>query len=288
MKFDVLDRWFGKVKFTAEIDCADDAPYSIKVGLAVRWAIKNSANLRSANLRSANLRSADLAGADLRSANLRSADLGGANLRSADLGSADLGGANLRSANLRSADLGGADLGGANLGGADLRSANLRSADLGGADLAGADLAGADLGGADLRSADLRSANLRSADLAGADLAGADLAGAKNAGLAIARTRILAEGDIVGWKKCRDNVIVKLRIPTGAKRSHAFGRKCRAEFADVLEVIGAERGVSIHDGKTEYVAGQRVTPDGFDEDWREECSTGVHFYISRVEAEAHS
>ena len=102
------------------------------------------------------------------------------------------------------------------------------------------------------------------------------------------RFRILAEGDIVGWKKCRDNVIVKLRIPADAKRSHAFGRKCRAEFADVLEVIGAERGVSIHDGKTEYLAGQRVTPDGFDEDWREECSTGVHFYISRVEAEAHS
>ena len=134
-----------------------------------------------------------------------------------------------------------------------------------------------------------RSANLTARpDLSSADLSSADLSSAKNADLAIARTRILAEGDIVGWKKCRDNVIVKLRIPTGAKRSHAFGRKCRAEFADVLEVIGAERGVSIHDGKTEYVAGQRVTPDGFDEDWREECSTGVHFYISRVEAEAHS
>ena len=60
MKFDVLDRWFGKIQFTAEIDCADDAPYSIKVGLAVRWAIKNNADLSSADLRSANLSSADL------------------------------------------------------------------------------------------------------------------------------------------------------------------------------------------------------------------------------------
>ena len=73
MKFDVLDRWFGKVKFTAEIDCADDAPYSIKVGLAVRWAIKNSADLRSANLSGADLSGADLSGANLSGANLSGA-----------------------------------------------------------------------------------------------------------------------------------------------------------------------------------------------------------------------
>ena len=105
--------------------------------------------------------------------------------------------------------------------------------------------------------------------------------------LAIARTRILAQGDLIGWKKCRGNVIVQLRIPAAAKRSHAFGRKCRAEFADVLEVIGADVGVSIHDGKTEYRAGQRVTPDSFSTDWQDECAPGIHFYITREEAEAH-
>ena len=114
---------------------------------------------------------------------------------------------------------------------------------------------------------------------------GANLRGADGADLAIAMTRILPDGDLVGWKKCRDGVIVKLRIPAEAKRSHAFGRKCRAEFADVLEVIGAEVGISSHDDKTEYRTGQRVTPDSFDENWMEECSHGVHFFITRLEAE---
>ncbi len=82
-------------------------------------------------------------------------------------------------------------------------------------------------------------------------------------------------------------MIVKLRIPADARRSHAFGRKCRAEFADVLEVIGAEIGISKHDGKTEYRVGQRVTPDAFDANWADECSNGVHFFITRLEAEAY-
>jgi hypothetical protein len=103
----------------------------------------------------------------------------------------------------------------------------------------------------------------------------------------IARTRILPDGDIIGWKKCKGNVIVKLRIPENAKRSHAFGRKCRAEFADVLEVIGSDVGIGTHDGKTEYKAGCRVLPDSFNDDWQEECSSGIHFFITREEAEAY-
>ena len=133
----------------------------------------------------------------------------------------------------------------------------------------------------------LTGAYLRGAYLRGADLSGAELTGANGADLAIAMTRILPDGDLVGWKKCRDGVIVKLRIPDEAKRSHAFGRKCRAEFADVLEVIGAEVGISTHDGKTEYRVGQRVTPDSFDDNWTDECSHGVHFFITRLEAEAY-
>ena len=160
--------------------------------------------------------------------------------------------------------------------------AYLRDADLSGAYLSGVYLSGANLSGAYLSGANLSGANLRDAYLIGADLRDA-----YGADLVIAMTRILPDGDLVGWKKCRDGVIVKLRIPAEAKRSHAFGRKCRAEFADVLEVIGAEVGISSHDGETEYRVGQRVTPDSFDDNWMEECSHGVHFFITRLEAEAY-
>jgi len=138
---------------------------------------------------------------------------------------------------------------------------------------------------ANLSGAELYGADLSGANLSRANLSGADLSGAKNAELVIAQTRILPDGDLIGWKKCKGGVIVKLAIPAAAKRSHAFGRKCRAEFADVLEVIGASSGVSSHDNKTEYRVGCRVAADRFDENWQEECSGGIHFFITRIEAE---
>lgn len=160
-------------------------------------------------------------------------------------------------------------------------------ANLAGASLSGAYLADAYLAGANFARASLSGANLAGATLADANLAGATLAGAKNADLAIARTRILPDGDIIGWKKCRDDVIVKLRIPEDSPRSHAFGRKCRAKFADVLEIFGADKAVSSHDPKFTYTAGERVEALNWSDKWEEECAGGVHFYISRLEAEAH-
>jgi hypothetical protein len=187
----------------------------------------------------------------------------------ADLSGADLSGANLRSADLRSADLSGADLSGADLRSADLRSANLRSADL--------------------RSADLRSANLRSADLSGADLRSANLRSADLSGADAARTIICAEGDIIGWKKCQNGVIVKLKIPAKAKRSNATGRKCRAEYAKVIEIFNSENGegISAYDSNIIYKVGKTIKPDKFDENRWDECSNGIHFFITRAEAEAY-
>jgi hypothetical protein len=80
---------------------------------------------------------------------------------------------------------------------------------------------------------------------------------------------------------------VKLRIPAEAKRSNATGRKCRAEFAEVLEVIGAEKGVSTNFAphKITYRKGEVVRCDKWDEDRWNECSGGIHHYITRAEAE---
>ena len=140
--------------------------------------------------------------------------------------------------------------------------------------------------------ANLSGANLRSADLSGADLSSADLSSAKNADLALAMTRILPDGEIIGYKKCRDNKIVKLRIPTEAKRSHAFGRKCRAEFAEVLEITKGSRQLktaqSTYDSSFIYKVGETVKPIiPFSDDWQEECESGIHFYITKLEAENH-
>ena len=123
MKFEILNRWSGAVKFTAEVDCAEDAPWRVKVGLAVRWAVSTRADLADANLTRA-----DLTGANLADANLTGANLTGANLTGANLAGADLADANLTRANLTGANLTGADLADANLADANLADANLADA----------------------------------------------------------------------------------------------------------------------------------------------------------------
>ena len=109
MQFHVKSRSSGDVQFTAEIDCAEVDASSTKLGLAVKWAVENEADLTRANLTGA-----DLIRANLTRANLTGADLTWADLRGADLTRANLTGANLTGANLTRANLTGADLSGAN------------------------------------------------------------------------------------------------------------------------------------------------------------------------------
>ena len=213
-------------------------------------------------------------------------------LRSADLSAADLSAANLSDANLRSADLSDA-----NLRCADLSDADLSDADLSAADLRCADLRCADLSAADLRCADLSAANLRSADLSAADLRGANLRDANLSELTVAQTSILPdEGDIIGWKKAITldgaPIIVKLLIPADAQRSNATGRKCRASTARVLD-LQDKQGNSLPPDTTAYSSfdldftyqkGETVHVEDFDTDRWDECATGIHFFITRIEA----
>jgi hypothetical protein len=162
-----------------------------------------------------------------------------------------------------------------------------------GAYLGGADLRGADLRSANLFGAYLGCANLGGADLRSANLSGADLVGAINADYAIACTRILPEGDLIGWKNAK-GTIIKLRIPAESKRSHAFGRKCRAEFVIDMghwdkngNALPAEHEcyTSAHGPKTKYRSGEKIVADSWDVDFTNECSHGIHFFITRLEAE---
>lgn len=78
ISFDILHRWTGKLVFTAEIEAEDGASRAIKLGLAIRVAVRAKAYLRGADLSGANLSEADLSGADLSGADLRGAYLSGA------------------------------------------------------------------------------------------------------------------------------------------------------------------------------------------------------------------
>ena len=250
----------------------------------------SGADLSGANLFGANLSDADLRGADLRGANLRGADLSGANLSGADLSCA-----NLRGANLSDADLRGADLFGANLSDADLRGADLSGANLRGADLSGANLSGADLSCANLRGADLRGADLRGADLCNANLSNANLSCASmdqmiwDIHTAFYPLQCPDSGSYIGYKKA-SGLVVELEIPADARRSSATSRKCRASKAKVLSITdinGNPAGGQVksnYDPDFVYTIGETVEVSDFDDDRWNECSTGIHHFITRAEA----
>ena len=83
--------WEFRGEIKVEIACDPTASAWVKLGLAVKAALKARANLSRANLSGA-----DLSGADLSRANLNGADLSEANLCGADLSGADLSGEQLR------------------------------------------------------------------------------------------------------------------------------------------------------------------------------------------------
>ena len=229
-------------------------------------------------------------------ADLRGVYLFHANLSYTDLSYADLSGADLSYADLSNADLSYADLSHADLSYADmshvyLYHANLSYTDLFHADLSYTDLCGANMGYAMMRGVDLCGATLRGANLTNADLCGAKLDDAKyNCSTSFFALQCPEEGSFIGYKKACSH-IVKLEILPDAKRSSATTRKCRCDAAKVISITtldGKDDGTRVvssdYDNRFEYRVGEIVRVYNFDENRWDECSTGIHFFITRDEA----
>ena len=141
---------------------------------------------------------------------------------------------------------------------------------------------------ANLFGANLSRANLSRANLSEANLSEANLSRANNLHVPMSCPE---EGSFIGFKKVRDDYIVKLYIPADAKRSSATSRECRCDKALVLSIInidGTEANVkkvfSKYDEDFEYEVGQIVSVDNFDDNRWNECAPGIHFFITRQEA----
>lgn len=136
-------------------------------------------------------------------------------------------------------------------------------------------------------------ANLYGADLYGANLRGANLYGANVDKKLINKFFPICcpeYGAFIAWKKA-NGMIVKLQIPEDAKRSSAFGRKCRASKAVCLaiqDIDGKDSCMteicSNHDDSFIYRVGETVEVVNFDNDRTHECAPGIHFFITRQEA----
>lgn len=107
-----------------------------------------------------------------------------------------------------------------------------------------------------------------------------------------------AEGEFIGYKKCftkntYNYCIVKLLIPEDAKRSSAYTNKCRCSKAKVLDIISLKTNrhiktaISSADKNFVYRVGEMVEVDNFDEDRFNECSQGIHFFMTEEEARSY-
>lgn len=252
--------------------------------------ILKGVDLRKANLNGANLSKANLEDADLRDADLRDADLEGANLSEANLEYADLRRACLVRTNLSESNLSKTDCTYANLRNAGLIYANLREAFLKEANLVDANLRGADLVYADLTYSDLSGINLKGANLNRANLRGASLSDVKyDETTSFFALQCPEKGPFIGYKKAGYR-IVELLITEDSLRSSATSRKCRCSKAKVLSITdfnnteNFDMVASSYDERFIYKVGEIVEVRDFDENRWNECSTGIHFFITRQEA----
>ena len=233
-----------------------------------------------ADLSNVDLSNTDLSNTDLRCANLTKANLSDVDLSNANLSDADLSGANLNEAKLNEANLSNADLNESYLRKADLSNSNLRSADLSKSNLSYANLSNADLNYTNLIKANLNDANLN---------------GIKYNYLSIGLNLVCPEeGSYIGYKKARtkdrEEVIIKLLITEDALRSSATTRKCRCSKAKVLTITSLDEIKTFNEAYSNwdktfiYRVGEVVEVNDFDTNRWNECSTGIHHFITRKEA----
>ena len=93
------------------------------------------------------------------------------------------------------------------------------------------------------------------------------------------------------YKKCEGGAIVVAHIPDDAEVRGTPDGKCRANKAEIQEVIGGffgePVGISIYDGTVWYYAGDVVKIEDFDYS-NEECSAGFHFFCDIDKAKAYN
>ena len=83
--------------------------------------------------------------------------------------------------------------------------------------------------------------------------------------------------------------LITLNIPEDAKRSSAYGNKCRCDKAKVLDIRTfsgqkKDRAISCYDRSFIYKIREEISVSDFDENRWHECAPGIHFFMTEREA----
>lgn len=241
---------------------------------------KNDSELR------ANLKYINLSEVDLSYANLRGAILDNVNLSYSCLNHSNLASAEVRFSNFTHADLHCAQFHHASIYNCTFYAALLDGAQLFQTYLYRTVLVCASFDNANLACAVLDHTNIDQANFISCNLYRTNMFNATGNLLEYRRGKILTES-IIGYKKCKNDVIVTLEIPKDAIVFSINGNKCRTNKAKVIDIDGADRAFSIFNKMTYYV-GDEFNIKDFNCEYNRECANGIHFFMTREEAEAYA
>ena len=205
----------------------------------------------------------------------------------------------LENMNLENYDLSDMNFSHSNFINVNLSNVNFCSSQLVNVLLDDCDLQNANLKNTNLERASLRRANLTKADISGARLYAAVLENAILDNIIFDdktenfRIHCPEQGAFVAYKKGLDNLIIKLLIPSDAKRVSSTMNCCRCDKAKVLEIKNFE-GTKFFDEAWSTVAenfcyklGEWVYAENFNEDRWYDSTGGIHFWMTEDEAKAY-
>ena len=181
--------------------------------------------------------------------------------------------------------------------GAKLCDGNFKSAELCYCDLSFVDIDYAHFEHADLTDADMRwtknsywasfkGANMRNTNIEGSPIDDEAVEGAVNLFVPMVCPE---EGSFIAWKKCGDGKIAKIKITENALRTGGNRDDCRASEVLVIDIFdgdnSCEEAVCIDDENKIYHKGELVKDEKeFDASLLHD-GKGIHFFITRAEAE---
>ena len=224
---------------------------------------------------------------DFRFVNLSYANFYGTEFIKTNFISSSFNDANFQDAYFNQVNIKNVEMNEANLVNISLRYTILNHSDFSKANLSYADLRGTTMCNVDLSHADLHNSDICDVDFRGVSLAGANLQNVIFNEYTVGISKLCPEkGSFIWYKKAQDKIVM-LEITEDAKRSSATSLKCRCSKAKVLAIkflnnpdSKIDYAISDYDPAFIYEVGEIVEVPNFDEYRWNECSTGIHFFMS--------
>jgi hypothetical protein len=204
-----------------------------------------------------------------------------------DFSSSDFRYSNFRSSDFSSSDFSSSDFSYSNFRSSDFRYSDFRYSDFRYSNFRYSNFRSSDFSSSDFSSSDFRYSNFRYSNFNSTHI------NENTIGLTLACPE---EGSFIAYKKA-SGYIVKIRVLEHSLRSSATTLKCRASDVEVLKIENIDKTIpcsltevktSYRDSSLVYKVGERIHIADFDTNRWNECSTGIHFFMSRKLAECYN